>query len=392
MRSDAKMTICALGRTLLVAAWYLALAIIALVATGVELDRQGRFTPWLAARVPEPFQADSLVAVTKLALERKDSLQAEALAQKLVMRRPIPAEALSLYAEGLLTNGKEEAGAAALQTAAGRGWRDRFVQRVVILSALQQGAPEIAAQRVAALWRLGERADWLKDLTRTTLQAPGGLSAFETTLIAHDRYLGTEFLVWAVPNLPLGTVDRLAERMAANRNEFDCVNFSDRADHFVSDGKGEAAIAVWNTLCSPANRRSINDLAFQTEDVLPGPFDWRYPENPGMDTEVRHERGDVVLHYSTSDPLLRVIARRYVALGSGYHVLKINRSGVNSGVKLRVACVAGIQPPTEINMEGGAEGQWSFVVPSDCPTQVLRFEARSGAGDIGRIEMLQHRD
>lgn len=376
----------------LAAVWYLAVVTIAFVAIGVELDRQSRFNPWLATKVPDPFRADALAALTKLAFERNESYEGEAFAQKLVERRPIPAEALSLYAEGLLANGKNEAGASVLEVAAGRGWRDRFVQQVVILSALQQDNPKIAAQRVIGLWRIGERSEWLKELTQTTLETPGGLLAFETALIPHDGYFGTEFLVWAVGQLPLAMVDRLAGRFAANRSEFDCVNFSDKADRLVGDGKGQSAMAVWNALCSPAHRSSMNDLRFEAEDALPGPFDWRYPENPGVDAEVRHEQGGGVLHYTSSDPLARVIARRYLTLGPGRYVLKINKSVASSAPKLDVACVTGIQSEPEISLEAGVGGQWSFVVPSACRVQNLSIAVGSGLGDIGRMEMSRYPD
>lgn len=386
MISDARLVTRAPGRVFLAAAWYLAFAVAAFMAVGVELDRQGRFDLRVAEMVPEPFQGDALENLTKHALESNDNSQGEALARKLVERRPIPAESLSLYSNGLLVNGNERAGLAALQAAAGRGWRDRFVQRAVIISALQQGTPQIAADRVVGLWRLGERSEWLKDLTRATLEAPGGFAALESTLIEPDRHLGTDFLAWAAASLRFVMVERLAERMAANHSDFDCRKFSAQTDLLVSNGRGIAAAAVWNALCASGRRSPPNDLAFEAVDILPGPFDWRYPETAGVDVDFRD---DGALHYSSSDPLLRVVARRYLALARDRYLLKIGRQAAFSGAKLRMVCIGSSGSKAQVKLDTVVDEEWSFVVPWACPIQELSISVRQGSGDIGNIHLLQ---
>ena len=368
-------------------AWYSVITCIAIVAVGVELDRQGRTDHWAAAIVPEPFRSDALERLARRSYDSGDKAEGEAFARSLVERRPIPAEALSLYAAGLLANGNEEAGAAALQLAAGRGWRDRFVQRVVILSALQQGRPQIAANRVVGLWRIGEREDWLKDLTRATLEAPGGLPALEKALVVRDKYFGTEFLVWATAKLPLEIVDRLANQMAARQSEFNCQTFSSQTEKLVRYGDIKSVSAVWNKFCASGRFSSVNDLSFNTTDTLPGPFDWHYPANPGIDVEVRQVSKDVLLHYSSSDPLLRVIARRYLAVEPGRHVLKVDRKAAISGADWRITCIAADGHRSDVKLDPAVDAQWSFVVQAACPVQELSIGVRASSGDIGGIRL-----
>ncbi|MBF7012801.1 hypothetical protein QUC32_24555 [Novosphingobium resinovorum] len=368
-------------------AWYSVIAVIAFFAVCVELDRQGRFDLRTAKMVPDLIKGDALENLAKVAFERNESVQGQDLARKLVERRPIPAESLSLYAGGLLMNGEEEAGLAALQIAAGRGWRDRFVQRVVVLSALNHDTPEIAANRVVALWRIGERADWLKGLTRATLEEPGGLSAFESTLIEDDRYLDTDFLGWAATSLPERTVNRLARRIAANRSKFDCSKFSVQAYGLVRSGRGSSASNVWDALCSSRRRSSLNNIAFAPMSVLPGPFDWRYPENAGVDVDIRQEREDAVLHYSSSDPLSQVIARRYLTLAPDSYIARVGRVAKHSDAKWRIVCITAGGPKPEVKLDAVIDGQRSFAIPTTCPVQELSIVVQAGAGDIGMIHL-----
>jgi hypothetical protein len=135
----------------------------------------------------------------------------------------------------------------------------------------------------------------------------------------------------------------------------------------------------------------MSDLAFATEGSLPGPFDWRYPENPGVDIDVRQEHGEVLLHYSSSDPLLRVIARRYLTLDAGRHVLSVDKLGLSSGAKLRLACVGEGQKKSEIALSAFNRRKMSFTISAGCVTQELSIAVRAGEGDVGRLELLAHR-
>lgn len=373
-------------RMFLRSAWYSAIAVTAFMAIGVELDRQGRADRWATNLVPDSFRSDTLENLTRQSFKRGDSVQGEALARRLVERRPISAEPLSLYGYFLLVNGKLAAGEAVLQVAESRGWRDRFVQRVAILSALQQSTPQIAANRVVGLWRIGERDDWLHDLTRATLKAPGGLSAFENALIPRDKYFGTDFLVWATANLPFANVDRLAKRMAVLQSEFNCSMFSGEIDKLVRYGNYRSAAVVWKALCE-SNRSSTNELAFGHPNVLTGPSDWRYPEVAGVDVDLQQKIGRVILHYSSSNPLNKVIARRYLAIGSGHYVLKVDETSTLSAPEWHLMCISPDGHKAALKLDSVGYGKWSFDVQATCPVQELGIVVRNGSGDIGQVQL-----
>ncbi|GAB7551060.1 hypothetical protein NRB_05570 [Novosphingobium sp. 11B] len=387
MLSDEQLVGGGPGKVVFTIVWYSLIIFIALMAVGVELDRQGRGDLTVAMLVPDRFRADSLGILSRYAFERGDTVEGEALARTLVERRPIPAEALSLYAAGLIANGKEDTATGTLQIAASRGWRDRFVQRVVILSSLQQGTLQVAANRVVGLWRLGERSDWLKDLTRATLEAPGGVSAFENALIAHDKYLGTDFLLWAAVNLPVATVEHLANHMANHDSQFDCLRLSSQTESLVTTGNLRSATVLWSAFCRSVGRTSVDYLEFTPVSVAPGPSDWRYPESPNVDVEVVKIHGASVLHYLSTDPLLRTVARRYIALNTGRYTLKLGNDSVSSKVKWHIACVGGGGGAVDVPLAGEIEHEWSFTIPKKCPAQELSITVRSGSSDIASARL-----
>lgn len=388
MVSESKVVTIGANRAAFKALWFAAVVVTALFAIGVELDRQGRFDSSTALLVPRLFQGDSLETLARKAIQRGDNGAGELLARELVARRPIPAEGLSLYANALLANGNDETGASVLQAAAGRGWRDRFVQRIVIISALQQGTPEIAANRVAGLWRLGERREWLKDLTQSTLEAPGGLAAFERTLIDHDVHIATDFLSWGAANLPLTTVKHLALQISAHHSKFDCVRFSAQTDRLIRNGRIKSSMVVWDAFCMSPHRADDGQLGFTSIDAVPGPLDWRYRENPGVDVNLQQDSDNTVLHYASSDPLLKMIASRYLTLESGRYDFKVGNVAGSSGVNWRLNCIAR-DIIMEMKPEFGENGHWSFEVPVECPVQRLSISVRSGIGEIGPIAVSQ---
>lgn len=369
------------------AAWYAAIIGVAIIALGVELDRQGRHDPAVAAMVPGPFRGDALESLARSAFDQSENVNGMMLARQLVERRPIPAEGLSLYANGLLANGRPDLAAPVLQIAAGRGWRDRFVQHVVIASALQSGQPEIAAQRVIGLWRQGERANWLKDLTKATLVQRGGITAFESSLADHEYYFGAAFLTWAAANLPVTSVNRLARDMAKHHTQFDCTRFSDDADSLARNGKLAAATAVWNAFCPNAHRVDINNVNFEQSEEEPGPFDWRYPESAGVDIQLSQEHGGTALHYSNSEPVQHVIARRYLALAPAHYVFAVDKPTDSSVARWRIACIEAGTASRELALHDFRDGHMSFVVPAGCSVQELSLAALLGSGVISRMEI-----
>ena len=155
--------------------WFAALLGIAVVAVGVQLDRQARKTPELAVQVPEVFRSSAQPRVTALAIDSGVEGAGVEEAQKLLKRRPMPARHLRLLAQAHFAAGGNEASALAIQYAAQRGWRDALAQESMLRLALDAGDADEAARRYAALFlRRDTEDELLLELGAQVLAKSGG--------------------------------------------------------------------------------------------------------------------------------------------------------------------------------------------------------------------------
>lgn len=168
--------------------WLIVLAIVALCATGAQLDRASRRQPAVAMLVPPPFRsfAQERLAVATVRSDLPDT--ALQTAQTLVRRRPIPSENLSLLAIAAERNGEREKSSLLVQYAARRGWRDSIAQQAMFHIALEAGDPAEAARRLAALWAVREDQVPLGDLTSRLLSTEQGRAAMASTLRTSGRW------------------------------------------------------------------------------------------------------------------------------------------------------------------------------------------------------------
>jgi hypothetical protein len=178
--------------------WLIAIAMVAAVTTIVQLDRQARFTPGLAASVPEPFRAFAQAHMTTAALTRKDDPRAALEeAKRLIARRPIPAEHLSLLAIAQFQAGEVEQSGLTIQIAAKRGWRDLPAQEAVLRLALAAGDGAEAGRRYGALLlNLKTRDELLNELGPQVFGPRGhpnraSRDAFIDIVAGSDRWLST---------------------------------------------------------------------------------------------------------------------------------------------------------------------------------------------------------
>ncbi len=140
-------------------AWRLFLAAIAVIVVGVQLDRQSERDPGLAGTVPELFRSSAQPWIAASTIAEDDSTQALEEAQRLILRRPLPAEHLRLLSQAQVATGNFDEAALTIQYAAQRGWRDTLSQRAMMELALQAGDMEEAARRFAALFFRGTISD-----------------------------------------------------------------------------------------------------------------------------------------------------------------------------------------------------------------------------------------
>jgi hypothetical protein len=201
--------------------WRIALALIAIVAVGAELDRASYLRPELAIVVPQPFRSFAQPTTALLALATGDDAAAQEEARRLVRRRPIPAEHLFTLAMAEIRSGNPRAFAERFRVASTRGWRYPPLQVAAAQAALANGDVKAAANRVAALWAEDSANPSVEPLTKALLAAPGGPEAFATPLaqthVWSDNFVARA-LAFASPANAMRTV------IAARREgaHFDC--------------------------------------------------------------------------------------------------------------------------------------------------------------------------
>ncbi len=204
--------------------WYGALFLIAAVTTFAQIDRQSLATPALASLVPEPMRGYSQVRVTALAAESDDPALALEEARKLVRRRPVPAEHLTLLAVAQTRSGAVEEAGTTIQIAAKRGWREPLAQEAVLRLALAAGDKPEAARRYTALFlRRSTPDDLLRELGPAVLGETGG--AGQETLV--DIISGTDrwnslFLRRGALVMPPATLADITVAAIKRGTQFDC--------------------------------------------------------------------------------------------------------------------------------------------------------------------------
>lgn len=131
--------------------WIAIMAVAALATFQLQLDRETIRRPSLAPMVAGPFRANAQTIVAASALEAQSADEAVREARKLVLRRPIPAESLTMLASAQYKAEQIDEAAATIQIAARRGWREPFAQQIMAQLALGAGDMPEAARRYAAL-------------------------------------------------------------------------------------------------------------------------------------------------------------------------------------------------------------------------------------------------
>jgi hypothetical protein len=196
----------------------------------------------------KPFRSFAQETTALLALTAGDSAAARDEAQRLVRRRPMPAE--HLFALGLaeMRSGHPQAFAADFRAASTRGWRFSPLQVTAAQAALANGDVKGAANRVAALWAADSGNALLSGLTKSLLTAPGGAEAFAVPLA--QTHVWSENFLGALPGLvepPIALRTVLAARRAGAR--FNCLALTAFRQSLAARGLSTPAQEL---ACTPA--------------------------------------------------------------------------------------------------------------------------------------------
>lgn len=205
------------------ALWYAFVAVLVVLAVGVELDSHSRHDADVVALVPAPFRnyAQEYVVRDALRLGEMNPDAAVAEARTLARRRPIPAESLFLLASAYQLAGQSQQSIRALSISASRGWRYPPVQQAMAGSALHAGALDVAASRIIALWSVDFDKGGRAALTRTLLATPGGPQAFGK-LLADIRFAQNGILRAAAGLATPQAYARMVQAAIAAGGHLDC--------------------------------------------------------------------------------------------------------------------------------------------------------------------------
>ena len=223
--------------------WIAMLLCVGVMTIFAQLDRSARFDSSLVPFVPAPFAAFAAQRETEMALLQGDPDRALSAARRLVDKRPIPAENLTLLAQAQALAGEDTAALQSLEAAAGRGWREPFAQNAMAAAALASGEREIAAQRIAALWAVGIDRPRLATLTRTMLSDQEGRIAFARQLAAEGRWQ-SNFITGAASMAPGMHVADTVVRAREEGASLDCRALATLADGLAGSGEAELAARV----------------------------------------------------------------------------------------------------------------------------------------------------
>lgn len=204
--------------------WYGALMVIGLLTLGLQLDRQVQRTPALAERVPEPFRSSAQLPVAAYALAGDDAELALEEAERLIRRRPLPAEHLRILAQAQVAAGSFEEGTLSIQYAAQRGWRDPLAQESMLRLAIDAGDQAEAARRYAALFLRRDTQDaLLEELGASVLQEPNGLGRQTlTTIVSGGSRWHNQFLNRGARVMPTDAFTEVIRETIGSGTDYDC--------------------------------------------------------------------------------------------------------------------------------------------------------------------------
>jgi len=204
--------------------WFTSLIALALVTIGVQMDRQSRKNPWLAPVVPEIFRSSAQLPVAAYAIDSGDAMLGLAEAEKLVRRRPMPAEHLRLLAQAQYAASDLEASSLTIQYAAQRGWRDPLIQESMLQLALAAGDPAEAARRYAALFVSRDTEDLLLEQlgSRVFEEPTGEAQRVFAEIVAGGARWQNQFLQRGARVLPADAFAKTVMDASKKGADFEC--------------------------------------------------------------------------------------------------------------------------------------------------------------------------
>jgi hypothetical protein len=223
--------------------WFMGLAAAGLLIGALQLDMRARSASAVAPAVPELFRDHAQVQITRKALTGTDAARALVEAERLVQRRPLPAENLTLLAAAQAKAGQVDAAARTIQVAGQRGWRDPVAQEAMMRLALAAGDRPEAARRYAALFLRGRTPDALLLEFGPAVfdgQDRSGRDTLVAIVIGGERWHPT-FLRRGAKVMPPAAFAAIAADSMARGTVFDCKTLAISISELARRDKDAAA-------------------------------------------------------------------------------------------------------------------------------------------------------
>lgn len=361
-------------------AWYACALILTGLAIGTELDFATRTRPALAGLVPEPFRAHAYLPLAAGAIEAGNLDEGEKLAKSSLLARPIPAENASLLALLAQRQGDTALASQALTVAAGRSWRDPVAQTAVIYAALDAQDWRVLAERIDALNRTGQAQLIPLEPFIALLDSPEGRAEIARRFVQDRNWLNRFLQLGQSGQIPPILFGATLQNIHALGGEVDCVRLSAAAATLVRQGESSSAEQLWGGQCAVAAEGMKPGFRPLGGNLPPGPFEWFYPDAPGLSRSFEETSSAWALSFRHRDNLRAKLAERFLKLTPGRHVIRLGPASNLRDASLfaHVRCIARgdiILSETPLN------SIIEFDVPDDCPVQELSLRVSRGRGE-----------
>lgn len=358
----------------------------ALIVTGAQLDREARARPALAPFVPPPFRSFAQAAIVEQGLARgTDPAALYPQARRLLLRRPIASENLTLFGLSALRAGDQQRALQAFGLAASRGWHDDIPQYMALVDAARGGRWDDAALRLRALLQTQASEPTIRQAIMPFMASPAGRATL-ARLLADNPDFQYPLLSIARTTLAPQQFRALLQHLASHRARIDCHAMAKLASRWLDQGIGAASRDLWDGLCASAQTSSRADSDLWGRIDVSTPFSWQI--RPRGDLSVQRDRYNLSYYNRGNSP--HILAVRRLLLPPGAHRLRIDgspRIGRNFP-RLRLHC-SGRAKSIRLHAMSKSLAEYHIDIPKDCPVQKLEVIAPEGSFAGFRIRMWQ---
>ncbi len=356
----------------------LACLVWAIIVAGAQLDREVRARPALAPFVPAPFRSFAQADIVEQALARgTDPAILYPEARRLLLRRPIASENLTLFGLSAMRAGDQQRALQAFSLAASRGWHGDIPQYMALVDAARGERWNDAALRLRALLQTQAGDRIIGQALMPFMTSPAGRSAL-AQFLADNREFQYPLLAIARTPLAPGEFRALILHLTRHRAKIDCDALQKLVSRWLDQGIAQASRDTWDGLCATAQTASYADLGFSGDIDASTPFAWQI--RPRDDLQVQLDRDSLSISYHNKSNSSHIVAVRRLLLPPGAHSFRIDGSPRSGRIfpRLRFYC-SGRTQSIRLHAISGNGTERGIVIPKDCPVQKLAVISPEGS-------------